>query len=317
MHAILKMLQGGDRRSIGRSNEVVAWVLEKPELFDVLMSGMKLDDPLVAMRCADAAEKITVLHPEYLRPYKRALIDDYSRIEQKEVRWHIAAMLPRLPLTAKEQQRVIDILLTYTHDRSSIVKTLAMQALADLAWRDEKLKPLMRRHIEELMFIGTPAMKARGKKLLAVLGKHSRKNGLKMDNPVNQFIEIAQDCPFRAAVVPMGKNEMKTIACIEYTLLHEHPYHYTLAELKFATYLLHKQIPPAEVQVHGQQLRDAFFAKSYACMRGSPLTKQYGWGAHYDEQGRIALYAVESSEYRRFVKDSKIKKFFAMRSKRA
>lgn len=169
MHAILKMLEGGDRRSIGRSNEVVALVLEKPELFDVLVSCMTLGDPLARMRCADAAEKITVVHPEYLRPYKRTLIEDLSRMEQKEVRWHVAAMLVRLSLTAKEQQRVVEILLSYTNDRSSIVKTIAMQSLADLAMRDEKLRPLVSRHIEELIVIGTPAMRARGRHLLKEL----------------------------------------------------------------------------------------------------------------------------------------------------
>ncbi len=171
MHTILKMLEGGDRRSIGRSNEVVALVLKKPELFGVLISGMSLDDILVRMRCADAAEKVTVVHPEYLRPYKRALIEDLSRIAQKEVRWHVAAMLARLSLTTKEQDRVVEILLTYTNDRSSIVKTIAMQSLADLALRDVKLKPLVRRHIEELIVIGTPAMRARGKHLLAELSR--------------------------------------------------------------------------------------------------------------------------------------------------
>lgn len=170
MHCILNMLKGGDRRSIGRSNEVVVQVLEKPELFEVLISGIALDDPLVRMRCADAAEKISVPHPEYLAPYKRTLIEDYSGIEQKEVRWHIAAMLARLPLTAKEQTRVVEILLSYTNDRSSIVKTLAMQGLADIAMRDEKLKPHVRQHIEELCITGTHAMRARGRHLLSGLG---------------------------------------------------------------------------------------------------------------------------------------------------
>lgn len=174
MHVILKMLQGGDRRSIGRSNEAVALALAKPELFDVLISGIALDDPLVRMRCADAAEKVAALHPEYLRPHKRLLIEDYSRIGQKEVRWHIAAMLARLPLTAKEQQRVAGILLSYTNDRSSIVKTLAMQALADIALRDEKLLPEVRERIGELCVIGTPAMRARGKKLLALFDKRRK-----------------------------------------------------------------------------------------------------------------------------------------------
>ncbi len=171
MHVILEILEGGDRRSIGRSNEVAALVLEKPELFDVLISGIALDDPLVRMRCADAAEKVTALHPEYLRPYKRALIEEYSRIEQKEVRWHIAVMLARLPLTENEKKRVIEILLAYTNDSSSIVKTMAMQALADLAKDDEKLQPLVRRHIEELSVIGTPAMRARGRHLLSELNR--------------------------------------------------------------------------------------------------------------------------------------------------
>ncbi len=123
-----------------------------------------------------------------------------------------------------------------------------------------------------------------------------------MSNPANQFIEIAPDSPTQHAVVPQPKNAK--------------PYGYTLEELKFATHLKHKQIPPAAVKAHRQQLWDEYFAKPCACMRASPLTKQYGWGAHYDERGRIALYAVESEEYRRFVKDKNMKKFFAMRSKR-
>lgn len=183
MQTILRKLEGGDRRSIGRSNEVVAEVLKKPELFDELASGIALCDPLVRMRCADAIEKVTTLHPEYLRPYKRTLIEDWSRIAQKEVRWHVAALLSRLPLSAREQRRVIDILLSYTNDRSSIVKTMAMQSLADIAMRNEKWRPLIRRHVEELSITGTPAMQARGRHLLAIFSK-TKKPGQGLDKAV-------------------------------------------------------------------------------------------------------------------------------------
>lgn len=169
-HPILKMLAGGDRRSIGRANEVAALVLERPDLIDILFSGMVSDDPLVRMRCADAAEKVTALHPEYLRPYKRSLIGTLSRTEQAEVRWHVAPMLARLPLSQDEQKGVVEILLAYLHDRSSIVKTAALQALADLARRSAALRPLVHQRIEELSVIGTPAVQARGKKLLAQFG---------------------------------------------------------------------------------------------------------------------------------------------------
>jgi hypothetical protein len=135
-------------------------------------------------------------------------------------------------------------------------------------------------------------------------------------NPVNQFIQIAPDCPLQAAVVPQDKAEKKSIAAIEYQLLSGKPYGYTLQELKFAVYTLHKQIPPAELEIHRQQLWDAFFAKPCACMRASPLAKKYGWGAHYNECGKIAIYAVESQSYRGFVEDENIKKYFALRSKR-
>ena len=56
--ALLEQLAGGDRRSIGRSNEVVATVLADPELLSVLFSGLDHDDPLIRMRAADAREKI-------------------------------------------------------------------------------------------------------------------------------------------------------------------------------------------------------------------------------------------------------------------
>lgn len=138
-----------------------------------------------------------------------------------------------------------------------------------------------------------------------------------MDNPLNQFIEIAPDSPTDKAIVPQERNGKPTIATIEYELLRSKPYAYTLAELKFATHVKHKQIAPAELEAQGKQLREAFFAKPYACMRASPLTKQYGWGAHYDEKGGIAIYPVEGKEYHRFVDDKSVKKFTAMRSKKA
>ncbi|MBU0622272.1 MAG: hypothetical protein KJ795_10515 [Gammaproteobacteria bacterium] len=138
-----------------------------------------------------------------------------------------------------------------------------------------------------------------------------------MDNPENQFIEIAPDSPTQQSIVPQPRNGKPTVATIEYELLSSKPYAFTLAELKFATHVKHKQIPAAELKTHGARMREEFFAKPYACMRASPLTKQYGWGAHYDEKGGIAIYPVEGREYQRFVKDKSIKKYFAVRSKKA
>jgi hypothetical protein len=50
MHPILRKLEGGDRPSIGRSNEVVEDVIADPALFNVVFSGLLSEDPLPRMR---------------------------------------------------------------------------------------------------------------------------------------------------------------------------------------------------------------------------------------------------------------------------
>jgi hypothetical protein len=169
MNPILDKLKGGDRRSIGRSNEVVVEVLADPGLFGVVFEGMLDDDPLIRMRCADAIEKMTVSHPEYLRPYKTKLIRQVAAIDQQEVRWHVAQLLSRLDLAPKERRAVVAILQGYLKDESKIVKTLSMQALADMAEQDASLRAPIIRQLEELTRSGSPAMKSRGRKLLAKL----------------------------------------------------------------------------------------------------------------------------------------------------
>lgn len=66
--SILRELEGGDRRSIGRSSKVVALVLAKPGLFGPLFEGLSSDDPVVRARAADAVEKITLIRPDWLIP---------------------------------------------------------------------------------------------------------------------------------------------------------------------------------------------------------------------------------------------------------
>ena len=71
MNAILKKLEGGDRRSIGNSQEVVAAVLADPSLFGAVFEGILATDPILRVCCADAVEKIALKHPEYLGPFQR------------------------------------------------------------------------------------------------------------------------------------------------------------------------------------------------------------------------------------------------------
>jgi HEAT repeat protein len=166
MHLILKKLSGGTRRSIGRSNEVVAEVLSRPELFSHVMNGLASDDEVVRMRAADAIEKITKQRPRLLDPFRKDFLAIANSSSQQEIRWHAALILPRLKLDAAQRAAAVDILFDYLRDKSSIVKTFAMQALADFAATDPELQSRIKPLIEELTQVGTPAMRARGRKIL-------------------------------------------------------------------------------------------------------------------------------------------------------
>jgi hypothetical protein len=169
MHAILQKLDGTDRRSIGRANEVVNEVLAEPRLFSIVFDGMLHANPVVRMRCADAVEKITRQHPEYLLPYKKKLIRQVAKVEQQEVRWHVAQLFSRLALSRNERRQVHGVLSGFLSDDSKIVRTFAMQALSDIAERDAELRILIIKRLEELTRTGSPAMRSRGRRLLTKL----------------------------------------------------------------------------------------------------------------------------------------------------
>jgi len=123
--------------------------------------------------CPDAGSgcgpKISVTLPELLESHKQELLGLLDEAEQTELRWHLALMVPRLSLSASEKARAAAALRRYLEDRSSIVKTLALQGLADLAKQDACLREPVRRTLEESLRAGTAAMKARARKLLKEL----------------------------------------------------------------------------------------------------------------------------------------------------
>jgi len=166
---LLDKLRGGDRRSIGRSDEVVELVLQRPALFPRLMQGLWHSDPLIRMRAADAAEKITRIRPDLVQGFRTELLRLLDRATEQELRWHLAQMVPRLSLSKKERIRAADVFRRHLDDQSSIVKTSAMQALVDLARTDDEMAPETRRLLIKLTKVGTAGMRARGRKLLRQL----------------------------------------------------------------------------------------------------------------------------------------------------
>lgn len=169
MDPLIAKVQGSDRRSIGRSEEVVGDVLADPGQFRLVFDAMLARDPVVRLRAADAVEKITRRRPDLLRGLEGRLLTDVAAIDQQEVRWHVAQLLPRLALTPPQRTQAVAILSGFLEDDSRIVRTFAMQALADLAEGDEQLRRRVLPLLAELTRTGTPAMRSRGRRLLTRL----------------------------------------------------------------------------------------------------------------------------------------------------
>ena len=116
------------------------------------------------------------------------------------------------------------------------------------------------------------------------------------------LVTPSPDCPVAEGRIP---EKAGSVAAVQYALL-ARPYAMTSDDLLHA----------AHRERGGDKSRDEFFAKPQACLRASPLVKQFGWGVHHDGAGRIALVGSETAEYRRLLDDPSVRKTPGMRSKR-
>ncbi|HVX51076.1 MAG TPA: hypothetical protein VHB48_13005 [Chitinophagaceae bacterium] len=142
------LLAGGDLRSIGNSNKVVNLVKGQSD-FDSLIKLVFDDDKLVAMRAADAVQKISVKNPLLLAAHKPEILAASATPLQKEVKWHIAQLIPLLCLNAAELRMMWEILQQWALDASNsrIVRVNALQALFDLT----KINPCNNISFERLL----------------------------------------------------------------------------------------------------------------------------------------------------------------------
>ncbi len=144
-------------------------MLADPQQSRLVFDAMLGHDPVLRMRAADAVEKITRRRADLLGGLEDRVLTEVAAIDQQEVRWHVAQLLPRLAMSAPQRARAITILRGFVDDDSRIVRTFAMQVLADLAEHDEQLRRWVLPLLAELTRTGTPAMRSRGRKLLARL----------------------------------------------------------------------------------------------------------------------------------------------------
>ncbi len=133
---------------------------------------------------------------------------------------------------------------------------------------------------------------------------------------INTFIRIAPDSARETAMIPPCNPDKRTVASLQYELLTCHSGELTEKELYFQIHCRRLGLSTKEAEARRASIWADLFAKPQACLRASPLPKTYGWGIHYDQDGRIRLVAVESTEYRQ-LSEGGLTQTSAMRSKPA
>lgn len=129
-------------------------------------------------------------------------------------------------------------------------------------------------------------------------------------NYQNTFIEVAEDCPASMGEMPPTKGDARTVPMIQFDIISKHPYKYTSDDVFFKVFAERNDLTKSQLK----EERQKFFSKGQPCMRASPLTKRYGWGLHSNEEGKVAIYALNSPHYDKFSKDKGLKILKAMKS---
>lgn len=114
-----------------------------------------------------------------------------------------------------------------------------------------------------------------------------------------EIILIAEDSPRQKSAIPPDARKPKTIVRIEYEVLSQNPYTFTVDEF-------FKKVN------HDIRKKTNLNIQSYLLVR-SLLPREWGWGIHVDSDGKLGLVPAESVEYRRFLNNPSVKQKKAYR----
>jgi hypothetical protein len=134
-------------------------------------------------------------------------------------------------------------------------------------------------------------------------------------NYYDTLIAVADDCRATNGMIPQPRGGKPTVAMLQYEMLIDRPFRYTQEDVLFESWFARQGLPPdARAEARGE-----YFSRPQACLRSSPLAKQYGWGFLFNSEGRVALLPMESEEYRRLASraEPRVQVLKALRSKRA
>lgn len=162
----IRLLLGKDLRRLKGNSKAIEAVTDQGS-FDELFKLIFHHERNLVMRAIDAVEKITAYRPEYLTPHKKQLLNVLHSADHKELKWHIAQLLPRIKLTENELDEVWHILSYWAlnPNESKIVRVNSLQGLFDLCVDNDDLKSQFHDIMTKMEHERIPSIQARIRKL--------------------------------------------------------------------------------------------------------------------------------------------------------
>jgi hypothetical protein len=146
-----------------------AFGVEGDDVCAELVRRLREKDKAVVERAARTLKKISEADAARLLQWRKALIGEAFRAADVRVQWNMTIVLGRLPLKGQDKAVVVDLMFERLRDKSGLNRTMAMQALMDLSEQDAKLRVRVMPIVREFLENGTPAMRARARRLLPQL----------------------------------------------------------------------------------------------------------------------------------------------------
>lgn len=164
---VVTLLGEGDKRTVKHVAQVVQRLQADSGLLPIVVGCLDSQREGLALRAADSLEKASRPQPAMLQPYSDTLIRVLQQHPQKELRWHLAQMLPRLRLSLDQLHIATRIWIDdFYHSPSSIVRTASLQAMHDIQAVYPPAAPIVKRMLAVALESGTKAMQARARHLL-------------------------------------------------------------------------------------------------------------------------------------------------------
>ena len=129
------------------------------------------EEVAVRKRAADVARRITERDATPLEAYAEELAGllESLPVEESQTRWHLALVVARVAHTRVQRLRAGRILSLLAEDESNALRCSAVEGMGTLALTEPSLREEAESLVEQFLWNGTPAMKARARHVRRML----------------------------------------------------------------------------------------------------------------------------------------------------